>query len=249
MGARQIWLGVYIVPCGTVNTYLVDGGADGLILVDTGWPGKTQRIVDGIRNIGRRPSEIRHIVVTHAHIDHIGGLAELAASTGAEVWASAIDAPIIEAGRGFRPMKAAPELIPSLMFRLLGKDGATVDPAHVDHLFKDGDVLPLAGGLQVIATPGHCAGQVALLWLGHRVMFVADACVNLFGELNSPIGYEDEALGRDSQRKLCAYDYDLACFGHGAPMSGHASVKMARKWLPHPEDDHGHGEHAKASAH
>ena len=245
MGAKQIWLGVFIIPCGTVNTFLIDGGTDGLILVDAGWAGKTQRIFDGIRNVGHRPGEVRHIVLTHAHPDHIGGLAEIVRASGAQVWAPAIDAPIIEAGRGFRPIKAAPELLPGLMYRLFYAQGATVEPAHVDHVFKDGDVLPLAGGLQVIGTPGHCAGQVALLWRGHRVMFVGDACVHLFGELNSPIGYEDEALGRDSQRKLCAYDYDLACFGHGAPMSGHASVKMARKWLPHPED-HAEG-HAEAA--
>ena len=75
-------------------------------------------------------------------------------------------------------------------------------------------------------------------------MFVGDACVHLFGELNSPIGYEDEAEGRRSQRKLAGYDYDLACFGHGSALSGHASVKMARKWLGEPEE-----EKASASAH
>ncbi len=243
MGAKQIWLGVYAIPCGTVNTFLIDGG-DGLVLIDAGWAGKTDKIFDGIRNIGRRPSEIRHVVLTHAHPDHIGGLAEVVRVSGAQTWISAIDAPIAEAGSGFRPMTAAPELISRLMFKLVSKPGLTVPPAHIDHAFKDGDVLPLAGGLKVIGTPGHCAGQVALQWIGHKVMFVGDTCIHLFGDLMSPLAYEDEADGRRSQKKLAGYDYDIACFGHGSALSGHASVKMARKWLHGPDE-----QKAGASAH
>ena len=64
--AKQIWLGLYLIPCGTVNAYAIDAGADGLVLVDAGFPGRSDRIFDGIRNVGRRPSEIRHISTSSA---------------------------------------------------------------------------------------------------------------------------------------------------------------------------------------
>lgn len=247
MVAKQIWLGVYEIPCGAVNTFLIDGGSDGLILIDAGFPGKADKIFDGIRNVGFRPSDLKHVVLTHAHYDHIGGLADVVKVTGATTWMSAIDAPIAEKGSGFRLLKPAPEWIPAIMYRLVYKADVTVDPARIDHTFADGDVLPLAGGLKAIGTPGHCAGQMSLLWLGHRVLFVGDACTRLFGELNSPVGYEDEAEGRRSQKKLCGFDYELACFGHGPSMSGHAAQKMRRKWLHEPAAEQ--GETASAGHH
>jgi hypothetical protein len=56
--------------------------------------------------------------------------------------------------------------------------GATVDPIRVDRLAEDDDVLPIAGGLSVIHMPGHCAGQVAILWPEYDgVLFAADVCM------------------------------------------------------------------------
>ena len=228
MGAKQIWLGLYIVPCSFVNTYLIDGGADGLVLIDAGLPGKTDLIFDGIRNIGRRPSEVKHIVLTHAHPDHIGGLAELVKVTGAQTWMHKTDAPIAEAGSGFRPMTPSGQLS-KLMMKMLTIP-PTVAPAPIDHKVLDGDVIPLAGGLEVIPMPGHCAGQMALLWQGHRVLFVGDACTHLLGLLGEPLGYENAVEGHRSLKKLGTLDYDLACFGHGSPLRGHASEKIGRKW-------------------
>ena len=228
MGAKQIWLGLYIVPCSFVNTYLIDGGADGLVLIDAGLPGKTDLIFDGIRNIGRRPSEVKHIVLTHAHPDHIGGLAEIVRVTGAQTWMHHIDAPIAEAGSGFRPMTPS-GLVPKILMKMI-KVPHTLAPAHIDHKVLDGDVIPLAGGLEAIPMPGHCAGQIALLWQGHRVLFTGDACTHHFGLLGEPPFYEDAAEAHRSLKKLGTLNYDLACFGHGPPLRGHASEKIARKW-------------------
>lgn len=66
---------LHIIP-GLVNTYLLET-AGGLTLIDTGFPRDTAKIIRGIIASGRPPRDVRHILITHAHPDHIGGAAAL----------------------------------------------------------------------------------------------------------------------------------------------------------------------------
>jgi glyoxylase-like metal-dependent hydrolase (beta-lactamase superfamily II) len=75
-------------------------------------------------------------------------------------------------------------------------------------------MLPIAGAFDVIHVPGHCAGQVALLWRPGRMLFAADVCTNIMG-LGDPVGFENLEEGRVSQRKLASLSFDAAGFGHG----------------------------------
>ena len=113
MLAKQIESDVYEVPLDHVNAWLID--RDGLTLVDTGVPGSADKIVAAIRQLGKQPSDVRHILVTHAHPDHIGSLAVLKQATGARVYAHPLDAPIIRSGSGFRPLKPAPGLVVGIL--------------------------------------------------------------------------------------------------------------------------------------
>lgn len=61
---------------GQVNSHLLET-ADGLVLIDTGYPGNGETIVAAIHSLGHDPQKLRHIVVTHCHEDHAGSLAEL----------------------------------------------------------------------------------------------------------------------------------------------------------------------------
>ena len=76
MAAKQIVPGLYTLPLGGVNTFLLDGG-DGLTLIDTGTPDSVAKILEAVRSLGKQPGDIRYILVTHCHFDHTGGLAEL----------------------------------------------------------------------------------------------------------------------------------------------------------------------------
>ena len=97
MPVRELAPGVHQVPLGGVNAFLLDDG-DGLTLVDAGLPGRAERVLAAIQGLGRRPEDVRDVVLTHYHVDHIGGLAALVAATGATVWAHPADAPVVRAG-------------------------------------------------------------------------------------------------------------------------------------------------------
>jgi glyoxylase-like metal-dependent hydrolase (beta-lactamase superfamily II) len=228
MTAKKLVDGLYRIP-GLANTYLIDA-PEGLALIDTGFPNGAGKILAAMRQLGRAPSDLRHIILTHAHFDHIGSLAAIERATGARTYMHPIDAPIAERGSGFRRLKQpAPGLLPSLLFKVFARRNPTVEPCRIDQTVTDGEVLPIAGGLQVLHVPGHCAGQIALLWASQRALFTGDACTNIFG-LGPPIGYEDQAEGERSQRKLAALDFDIACFGHGAPILRSAATKFQARW-------------------
>src|ERR1700693_465067 len=229
MSAKQIIPGLYVIPVGPVNTFLLESPR-GCTLIDSGLPGSAKKILQAVEALGKKPKDIRHIVLTHAHPDHIGGLAALKKATGAEAYMHAVDAPIAEFGRGFRPMKPAPGFATGLLFRLCVRM-KPVEGARIEHHIEDGQDLPFARDVTAIHVPGHCAGQIALLWHQHGgVLFAADACSNMMG-LGWSLGYEDFEQGKRSLRKLAALDFDAACFGHGKSLLNNAARKFKEKWI------------------
>jgi glyoxylase-like metal-dependent hydrolase (beta-lactamase superfamily II) len=104
-----------------------------------------------------------------------------------------------------------------------------VEPVSIDQPLSDGETLPIAGGIEVIHAPGHCAGQVALLWRARRMLFAGDVCSNIMG-LGDPLGFENLKQGRVSQRKLAKLSFDASGFGHGMPIARDASRCFHDKW-------------------
>ena len=228
MAAKRIVEGLYGIGVGGVNVFLLEA-PDGCVLIDAGFPEKAETILEALRGLGKQPKDVRHIVVTHGHPDHIGSLAALQRVTGAETWMHPLDAGIARAGGGFRKLTPAPGLLNHLMLKLV-RPGTQVEPAVVDHEIEDGEELPVAGGLRVVHMPGHCAGQVALLWPRRGgVLFAADACMHVM-RLDWTIGYEDIVEGGRSLRKLNGLAFDVACFGHGRPIAGRAAERFKEKW-------------------
>ena len=202
MSATLIARGLYVIPVGPVNTFLLES-SNGDTLIDAGLPGSADKVLLAVRELGKQPRNIRHILLTHAHADHIGSLAALKKATGADAYMHPADAPIVTSGTGFRPMQAAPGLLTGLMFRLFVRPPLSVEAASIEHQVEDGDTLPLAvRSLLAIHAPGHCAGQLAFLWPEHGgVLFAADACSNMMG-LGWSLGYEDLEEGKRSLKKL-----------------------------------------------
>ncbi|HEX3982701.1 MAG TPA: MBL fold metallo-hydrolase [Acidisoma sp.] len=221
---REIVENAWLLPLGTANTVLLRQG-DELTLIDAGFPGQQQVVFDAIAKLGKRLSDLRHLVFTHGHPDHIGSAAALVRATGARTYMHATDAPLAESGGPFRLMTAGRGLIQKIGFRLFWDPAERVEPFKIDLHISDGELLPVAGGLRAIHAPGHCAGQVAFLWQGTRLLIAGDVFTNLFG-LGDPVGFEDEAKGRLSQRKLAGLTFEAAAFGHGKAITRDATVRL-----------------------
>ena len=184
-----------------INTFaLVDD--DGTVtLVDAGLSRGHKRIRAGLAALGAQPSAVRRIVVTHAHRDHVGGLRKLVNHTGAEVASHEREAPYLRDGRSSRFGRGRRH---------------TFRRVVVAEQFMDGSLLPVAGGLRVIHTPGHTPGHVSLLHAPTGVLITGDALFNMRAIRYSP-GWlcTDAELNRKSADVLGDLDYDVAAFTHG----------------------------------
>ena len=228
---KPILPGLYLLSLGMVNAFLIDDG-DALALVDTGLPGSEQTILAAIQGLGKQPTDLRHILVTHCHVDHAGSLAALKQRTGATAVMHPADAALVRQGLAWRDqVELAPGIEKWLLFRLFSrKFPRAVAPAEIDLEVNDGDLIPAVGGVRVVHIPGHTAGQVAYIWQRHGgVAFVADAAGNIIG-LRMSINYEDLRAGYASLAKLGSERFEVACFGHGRVMMGGAAQRFQRKW-------------------
>lgn len=236
MSVEQIVPGVLQVSLGIVNAFLLLG--DDVTVIDTGVPGSAEKILSAVRETGKRPAHVRHILLTHLHADHTGGakaLQEAVAADGgqARIYMHRLDAEAFERGQVMRPVTPAPGLSNWLIVNLFMKRAGPmkIDPAKVDVSVSDGDALSMAGGLQVIHAPGHAAGQVVFLWPQQGgVLFAADACGRMGGRLGYPPIFEDFELGKQTLRKLGGLAFENAVFGHGGPIRGGAAEQFRKKW-------------------
>ncbi|MFJ8750365.1 MBL fold metallo-hydrolase [Streptomyces sp. NPDC102441] len=203
------------------QAYLWRDGAD-LPLVDAGDRHAAAAIEDGVRGLGLDPAGIRRIVLTHGHRDHYGAAQELADAYGAEILAHRLDAPAV---RGEQPV---PEPVLFDWERPLYADGLTLPeapPTRVDRELTDGEELPFGGGARVVHTPGHTPGSIGIHLPRHRVLFTGDAVARvdrvILGVFNT-----DHAQAQASFRRLAALDHEVACFGHGDPLTVDAAAAL-----------------------
>jgi glyoxylase-like metal-dependent hydrolase (beta-lactamase superfamily II) len=233
--AERIADGVHRVLKGYVNAYVVESD-EGLILVDTGMPKKADRIAESIRDMGRDAADVRHILITHHHLDHLGSLNVLAKMTGATVYAPARDAGVIRGDRQ-PPGPNRAKLSGRTIGRVIMMIGMDQPACHIDGEVHDTDVIPLAGGLRVIASPGHTAGHTSfLLDRDGGILIAGDAAGARGDKAGPPVGAlfgmftEDLDEAVRSFHKLALFDFEVAVTGHGNPVRSGAS-ELFRKNL------------------
>ncbi|QPC82579.1 MBL fold metallo-hydrolase [Phototrophicus methaneseepsis] len=214
---------------GAVNIYLLKTGDNELTVIDAGIPGATKRILQAAERIGYGPESIRHVLITHADFDHIGSLSGLVKATGATVYASALSSSFME--RAQPPSHSQP-----IMTAVLGLlEPLLVKGVPVDEVVGDGDTLPIGGGIDVLATPGHTEGSLSYFWRSENVLFAADLLMTQGGKLRPMPGFitwSKEAV-RNSTRKALALEPAFIAVGHGPVADAMASsVEIAELKAP-----------------
>lgn len=221
MGPQLVVPGVYLLVFEIGQVYLW-GWGESLTVIDTGIAGSATAILQAIDAVGRRPEHVQEIVLTHFHDDHRGGAAELAERTGATVIAHSADAPQI---RGQQP-QTPPELTEferPLAEAIIPKvPGA--QPVDVDQEVEDGDAT--AGGGVIVGVPGHTPGSIALLVPQLGVLFTGDSIASHNGDPILGVFNIDRVEAMESVRKQARLEFDVACFGHGAPIVGGAGRRI-----------------------
>lgn len=142
---------VYMVgTCGIVSLLITSD--EGHILIDGATEEAAPSIAENIRKLGFEPTDVRYLLNSHEHMDHVGGLAALKKITGAEMIARAPAKPSLESGSYD---KTDPQLGILPPFPAL----------KVERVVKDGEVVKLGPlSLTVIATPGHSPGGTSWSW-------------------------------------------------------------------------------------
>jgi glyoxylase-like metal-dependent hydrolase (beta-lactamase superfamily II) len=199
---------------GAINCYLVRED-DGFTLIDTGWPGnQAQPIMQEAHKLGL---PIVRIVLTHAHIDHVGSLDALHdALPNAQVAISERDARFLSGDKSLDPSEPQVPL----------RGGYTVCKTKPALLLHEGDRV---GSLEVIATPGHTPGHIAFLDTRDRAVIVGDAFQTLGGVAVSgtikplfplpALATWHKGLALESARKLLALQPSMMDVGHGRMLS------------------------------
>jgi glyoxylase-like metal-dependent hydrolase (beta-lactamase superfamily II) len=222
---KQISEKVFQIGLGPVNVFLIED--NGLTLVDTGFPGSTDKIFAAIKKGGKAPEDIQRIILTHSHPDHSGSVAEIKKRLDIPVLAHYEDAALLEKGEvGRYPRVLGPGFLNFMLYHIFIKNGATsVEPVTFEGKLKDNDVIDIAGGVQVIQAPGHSLGQIVLLVKNDGVLIAADLCANFFGLGLSTVS-EDQQLSVESIGKVSKFAFDKAVFGHGDPLMKDANKKL-----------------------
>lgn len=220
-----------------INSYLLEQAGE-VTIIDAGVPGYYKDIAGELSAMGRTPADVRALVLTHGHTDHIGFAERLRRERGVPVSVHEADAALARGevpnpAKGYGPIKLGP-LLGFLWFSLL-HGGLRTPKLHEVATFGDGATLDVPGSPRVILTPGHTPGSAALHVPSLGALFVGDAFATYAvttgarGPQVAPFT-ADAAQAVGSLTRLEGISADLVLPGHGNPWTGgvHEAIRQVR---------------------
>jgi glyoxylase-like metal-dependent hydrolase (beta-lactamase superfamily II) len=223
--------GVHRLGTEIVNWYLVDAGEEGLVAVDAGLPAYGDLMLEQFGALGRRPDEVRAVVLTHGHSDHTG-LVRRFADAGARVLIHEADVEMLRNPGGQRPTLAALTglrhgHLRKFMWHMGRNGGAKPTRLESPETYSDGAELDVPGRPRALHTPGHTAGHCILHFPQSGVLFAGDLVCTL-NPVTGATGVQPfpSAFNVDSQRlagsigRLEEVEARVVLPGHGDPFPG-----------------------------
>ncbi len=221
----EIAPGIRRLGTGTVNVYLIEE-AGAITIVDAGLPGFFGDLLAELTAMGRSIEDVRAVLLTHAHTDHIGFAERIRSERGVPIRVHEADAAL---ARGEVKQKneggGKTRLLPALSFIAFGFRKGFLGIKHIAEVstFSDGTTLDVPGAPRVIHVPGHTAGSAALHVPTRDAILVGDAFVTLnvmsgsTGPQLFPNFNADNRQALESLKRLDGVEAGLALPGHGVP--------------------------------
>ena len=197
------------------RVYLLTAG-DGLTLIDASIPPAGKWILDQMEAGGFSAENLKRILITHAHPDHVGGIPEIMQATNAKLIVPEGERAVVD---GEIPIPRATGWL---------KPPVTIlENMKADATLTDSDTLPVLGGLQAIHTPGHAPGHMAYWQPERRILFCGDVIFNApRTRLPLQMLTVDMAENLRSVARLEALQPNVICFGHGKPIVKNAAQRL-----------------------
>ena len=202
----------------TDNVHIIDGIGysnvflivdKDLTLIDTGMPNNGKKILEYISNLGFKPSDVKQIIITHYHPDHMGSLFEVWSETKADIFVHDIDSPYISGKKKVPLPKGGKKLLYGFLSLFM-----KIKFVESNKTVKDGDIIK---NLKVIHTPGHTPGHICLYDSKRKILFSADMFRVEKGQIKSADeSFIDNKIELEkSFNKISSLDFDTICPGHG----------------------------------
>lgn len=224
--------GVWRVPLvgDFVNGFILRDDDGQVTLVDMGVKQSGPKVMAALASIGSGTSDVTRLLLTHAHPDHAGGAAHVARATGRDFGIHEADAHYARTGQS--PPRDSSLRLGRLWNRL---GSGSFDAVPVGETFTDGQVVPFAGGLEVVHTPGHSPGHAAYLHRSSGVLITGDSIFNVRG-LRWPIKAfcTNFRMTTQTAHRLAELDYTTAAFTHGPELRSNAREQIRAFLRTHP---------------
>jgi len=208
-----------------INSYLIEQSGE-VTIIDAGVPGYYKRVASELAAMGRTMADVRALVLTHGHPDHIGFAERLRRERLVPVSVHQMDAALARGevpnpSKGYGPMKIGPFL--GFLWFTLARGGLRTPKLHEVATFRDGATLDVPGSPRVI--PGHTPGSAALHVPSLNALFVGDAFAT-YAVTTGARGPQVAPFTADSTQAVASLariegvSADVVLPGHGDPWTG-----------------------------